>query len=54
MEFGLKQMALFIFGLVLAMPRVSKLIFGGTSDDMYWHQEEDVDFLVPNPMSCCI
>ena len=28
MEFSLKQAALLIFGLVLALPRVSKLLFG--------------------------
>ena len=55
MEFGLKQVALIIFGLVLALPRVSKLLFGGTSENTYWHQverwkEEDVDFLLPNPI----
>ena len=55
MEFGLKQVALLIFGLVLALPRVSKLLFGGTSENTYWHQverwkEEEIDFLVPNPI----
>ena len=55
MEFGLKQVVLLVFGLVLALPRVSKLLFGGTNEETYWHQverwkEEEIDFLVPNPM----